>query len=336
MRKFCHEEVLCGRSHADFEWFEGSHLIARFHDAGGIRNRRISFHRSAGVIMTMKSIARMAALALALALLARLTGPALAQPGPPPELKNSKIDFAYIPPKTAKYNAILERLKGRQFLEQLSEFVSPLRLPHPFYLVTAQCDQANAFYNFEQWAIVLCYEWIELMDNMAPKAGQPVSGITREDVVIGETVATVLHEIGHAAFDMLRVPLSGREEDAADQFAIFLALQFSKDVARRIVNGEAYFWFNDRNPEAWAQYSDNHGTARQRFYNTLCMAYGGDPATFKDYVDKGWLPPERAVNCAAEYQQVRNAFAKTVLPFIDPELMKKVQARQWLKPPDAR
>ena len=73
------------------------------------------------------------------------------------------------------------------------------------------------------------------------------------------------------------------------------------------------------------------GPSAQRFYNTLCLAYGGEREWFKDFVDKGWLPKERADNCANEYQQVKYAFVKTILPFIDQDLMKKVQARDWLK-----
>jgi hypothetical protein len=61
---------------------------------------------------------------------------------------------------------------------------------------------------------------------------------------------------------------------------------------------------------------DEHGTSSQRFYNTLCLAYGGDPQTFKEFVDKGWLPKARAANCAAEYQQIKQA-SRRQLPYID-------------------
>jgi hypothetical protein len=226
----------------------------------------------------------------------------------------------------------MERLKRRQYLEELSEFLSPVRFPHPFHLLTEQCGQVNAFYDPSRWAIILCYEWIDEMDRMAPR--QPVDGITHDDVVIGETVATVLHELGHAAFDMFRVPRAGREEDAADQFMAFLALEFGKEVARTIVNGEAYFWYN-AGPDrfvAWTNWSDTHGTDAQRFYNTLCMAYGGYPDSFKDLVEKQWLPRERAAHCASEFQQVRSAFIKTVLPFIDQEKLEDLRKRRWLPP----
>lgn len=102
---------------------------------------------------------------------------------------------------------------------------------------------------------------------------------------------------------MIEVPVFGREEDAADQMAVFPALQFSKDVARTITRGRAYFWAVLNDPKEWAGFADEHGTSSQRFYNTMCLAYGGDPQTFKEFVDKGWLLKGRAANCEAEYVQ---------------------------------
>ena len=45
----------------------------------------------------------------------------------------------------------------------------------------------------------------------------------------------------------------------------------------------------------------------QRFYNLLCMAYGSDPQTFGDLVDKGYLPQARAKGCRTEYGEARRA-----------------------------
>ena len=282
----------------------------------------------------MKCLLKIAAFAFAMVWASVSSQPSLAQAQV--DLSNRKVDFLYNPPKSVSLYPILDRLKKRRYLEQLSEFVSPLRLPHPFYLATDECGQVNAFYSPPQWAIFLCYEWIDQMDKIAPKPGQPQNGFTHDDVVIGETVATVIHELGHAAFDMLQVPVFGREEDAADQMAIFIALQFNKEVARSIVNGEVFYYSHGGNPREWGQFADNHGTSGQRMYNTLCLAYGGDPATFKGFVDSGVLPKARAANCANEYQQVKSAFIKTILPFIDQDMMKAVQARDWLKPVTAR
>ena len=96
----------------------------------------------------------------------------------------------------------------------------------------------------------------------------------------------------------------GRQEDAADQMAGFIALQFNKETARTVIKGFAYFWQleaegradppttlpNPSDPnypsdpkqqcslDPLCAFSDEHGTASQRVYNTLCIAYGGDQA----------------------------------------------------------
>ena len=49
-----------------------------------------------------------------------------------------------------------------------------------------------------------------------------------------------------------------------------------------------------------------------------------------------WLPKARADGCEREYHQLESAFIKTILPFIDPDLRKKVQSIQWLQPTEVQ
>ena len=138
------------------------------------------------------------------------------------------------------------------------------------------------------------------------------------------------------------VPVFGREEDAADQMEAFLALQFGSDIARTIIKADAYYYewsatVEKSDPATFAEFADVHGTDRQRVYNLLCMAYGGQREAFQDMVDSGWLPQERAQSCESEYRRAEAAFRKTIVPFIDPAQMKKVQARQgWFQPAELK
>lgn len=56
---------------------------------------------------------------------------------------------------------------------------------------------------------------------------------------MGQFFYVFAHEMGHAMFDILRVPIFGNAEDAADQFATYIMLQFGKDQARRLITGAA-------------------------------------------------------------------------------------------------
>jgi hypothetical protein len=246
---------------------------------------------------------------------------------------NPRVEIEYVAPTSAQFESVYASLKQRKILEELQRFLAPLRLPHPLRLLTKQCGQVNAFYSPSSRSLTICYELVaEIMDS-APQTVSEDGFITRQAAIVGNLIGVLLHEGGHMLFDMLDVPVFGREEDAADQTASFIALQFNKDVARTIVKGFAYFWARQKDPAASASmsiWSDEHGQASQRMYSALCLAYGGDPQTFQEFIDRGWLPKKRADHCDQEFNQLKLAFADTVLPFIDQGLMARVQQTQWL------
>ena len=161
----------------------------------------------------------------------------------------------------------------------------------------AGCDgDSNAWY--EDDTVTVCYEYIDEQMKNAPKETTP-AGVTRVDAIVGPTVEVFLHEVGHAVFDYLKVPLFGREEDAADQFAAYILLRFGKSDARRLIGGVAYAYQTEASVPSTKKnpFADEHGLPAQRFYNVLCIAYGADPKLFADLVEKKYLPEERAEGC---------------------------------------
>jgi hypothetical protein len=165
-----------------------------------------------------------------------------------------------------------------------------------------------------------------------------LQGLTPADAVIGQYVYTVSHELGHALFDVLDIPILGQPEDAADQFAAYMMLQLDKDQSHRLLAGAAYSYRNYiRNQQVTVPliaFSDAHSAPMQRFYNLLCMAYGADREAFADAVEKGYLPEQRARSCKMEYGEMNFAFQKLFVPVIDNELWKQVMSKKWLPDPD--
>jgi hypothetical protein len=251
--------------------------------------------------------------------------------------KPNRIDVRYVPPKSAEHQRLFELVKERRALEKVQELLKPIRLPRRLLLKTEGCEGvSNAWYDGE--AVTICYEYL---DDIWKNAAQEITpaGIAPIDTVVGPFVDVVLHEVGHAVFDILEVPLFGREEDAADQFSVFLMLRFQKDEARRLILGNAYQYKADvQSPTvsmALKKFADEHGTPSQRFFNVLCMAYGADKALFAEFVQKEFLPKERAEGCEDEYAQVTRAFNKLIFPHVDRKLVRKLHKR-WLPPVDQR
>ena len=149
------------------------------------------------------------------------------------------------------------------------------------------------------------------------------------DALIGPTVDVFLHEVGHAVFDMLEVPVFGREEDAADLFSAYIILHFAPTDAKRLIQGVAFLGAKDAE-EAQAKapelkdFADSHGLPAQRYFTVLCMAYGFDPKVYADAITFGKLPEDRAETCADEYAVLERAFSKLIRPYVDPTLLRKV------------
>jgi hypothetical protein len=268
------------------------------------------------------------AMAVGLAVWA-LPAAAQAQAQPPAATTGDQIRISYGVPKNPAHQPIYERLQKRRVLEDFRDFLAPLKLPKPLTIKIESCGVVNAYYS--SGAVTICYEYIAWIHQVAQQVTLS-NEISLEDAVVGPFVDVLLHEVAHAIFDLLKIPLFGREEDAADQLAAFILLQFGPDVARRTIVGAALL-FRQMSIElvpGTADYASVHGLPAQRFINVLCIAYGAHPDLFADFVKQGFLPVTRIGYCRWEYQQILHAFRTLIAPHVDPVLQAKVKGREWL------
>jgi hypothetical protein len=243
-----------------------------------------------------------------------------------------RVRIAYVPPKDPAHQTIYQRLRDVRFLEKLQQFLSPFRLPRTLSVRTEGCDgDPNASY--EDDVIVICYEYIDEIWKNAPEE-VTAAGVRPVDALVGPVFDTAMHEFGHAIFDMLELPVLGREEDAADQVSAYIMLQLGKTEARRLIGGTAYAFKTEAlaatSPPKMTKFADVHGTPAQRMYNLLCIAYGADARLFADVVEKGYLPQDRAEGCEDEYAQVSRAFKRLIGPHIDRARARRVLDASWL------
>ena len=254
--------------------------------------------------------------------------PTLAQRKPP--LHTDQVRVVYMPPKEPKHQPIHDALRERGILEVLRTLLSPFRLPRQLTLEVKGCDgKVDAYY--EDDTATLCYEYVELIQQHAPKVGTP-RGLMPADAMVGAIIDTFLHEVGHAVIDMLEIPVLGREEDAADFFSAYILVQFAPDDAHRLIQGVGFMMASEAKaalakPQTLKTFAGAHGLPAQRHYNLLCIAYGSNPKTFGNAVLRGMLPKERADGCADEYKMLQRAFQKLILPYVDEALLSKARTQ---------
>jgi len=216
-----------------------------------------------------------------------------------------------------------------QALEELSVFLSPIRLPSDLSIRGDACDGAlRRPYDATNKTATICYEMIARILEVA-KGRTTASDQDRNQAIVGTVVEALFHETAYALFDLLDVPIWGRIDDAADRLTAFVMTQFGEDNARTAILGTAMFF--DWSARTWTgkDFASAESPEAQRFFNFLCIAYGADPIAFDSLKTSGALPEYRAPQCAKEYQQVRKAFDLRLMPYIDADLLTKARAHTW-------
>ena len=244
----------------------------------------------------------------------------------------NRIRIEYVAPTSPEHQKIYEMVKERRTLEKLQEIFGAFKLPADLLLRTDGCDgKSNAWY--QRGRVTVCYEYLEDVHKMMPAETTP-EGISPSDAVVGQLFYVLAHEMGHAMFDMLDIPVLGRQEDAADQFATYIMLQFGKDQAHRLITGAAFsyrrFLTQPKVTAPLAAFSDTHSPPAARFFNLLCLAFGADRELFADFVTKDFLPKQRAGNCRREYGEIVFAFQRLIVPHIDTAIAQRVLQTNWL------
>ncbi len=123
--------------------------------------------------------------------------------------------------------------------------------------------------------------------------------------VEANVLATMYHELAHALIDGLSLPIFSREEDAADTFVVVITDHFfDAEQAEQLTWASADQYARDaeeaekkgRELAVW----DTHSLDLQRYYNLICLYYGGDVDARDDFADENGLPHDRARTCEEE------------------------------------
>ena len=252
------------------------------------------------------------AIALALALQFHS---ALAQ-GP---ARTDQVRILYEEPADEKYRPIRQAMQERRILETIGALLNSFRLPRELTIEVRGCNGRETAW-YDRGSAVFCYEYVDLIQRHAPKVATP-GGVQRGDAIVAAVIDTILHEVGHGIFDLLEVPVMGREEDAADFFSIYMMLQFPPEDARRLIEGIAFNMGSEARPEISERQTPQkfvgpHAMNAQRHYNVLCLAYGSNATLFGNFVP-AVLPAWRARFCGDDWGTLRRAFVKLILPHVD-------------------
>ena len=249
---------------------------------------------------------------------------------------DSKFQIAYLRPDSPALKPVEALVKEHRILEHIQSSMAFVQLPRPLLLRFGECKDEDAWYDPNEHVVSFCYELVAHIQRIAPRHLQ--ADIEREDALLGSVYFSFLHEIAHAMFDMLELPVLGREEDAADQLAAYtLLVLLDKPLARRMIGGAAWMWAQEARSDEpdRGDLADVHSLSAQRFFNLLCIAYGSDPTTFSVVTEKGYLPSDRAEGCGYEYKRLSFAVQKLFAGHVDHALLEDIREHYRKHPGNA-
>ena len=139
------------------------------------------------------------------------------------------------------------------------------------------------------------------------------------EFAVGNMLFVLLHEAAHGLISDLGLPVLGREEDAADQFATVTMLEMKTEFTHRTLVNSAKSWLiSDRRARDKGEvvtYYDNHGLDLQRAYNIICLMVGSDNDKFEDLADEVNLPEDRQESCVFDYSNAQWSWEQALKPY---------------------
>ncbi|MDA0149015.1 DUF4344 domain-containing metallopeptidase [Vibrio sp. LaRot3] len=144
-------------------------------------------------------------------------------------------------------------------------------------------------------------------------------GKSAEAGAIDTILHTLLHEAGHAYIEDQNIPILGKEEDAVDNFAVVMMIEYVEDGDDAAISAADMFAFeSDDRPDYYdfGEYIDEHSFDLQRYFSTLCLVYGSDPdkhAGLLDEVENDYLS-ERKEFCEFQYPAISQSWHHYLRP----------------------
>jgi len=222
-------------------------------------------------------------------------------------------------------------MENTHLLEEVADDVNAsLTLPYDIALVGEQCGTANASWNSTARLLKVCYELADLnlrlfeQDPDHERAHPGHHDTDPAQAAINATIGAFFHELGHTVISLYDLPITGREEDVADQLAAFAILE-PQDLLKQFPNAAGVagdyglmfkLWAAGPEGDSRTDFAAAHSLSQTRMFNLKCWIYGSDPAAHTDMVEDGRLPADRAAGCPEEYRRLSRAWYTLLAPHL--------------------
>jgi hypothetical protein len=233
---------------------------------------------------------------------------------------NGQIRAVYRDSQNEIAQIVLQIYRKERFFERISEIItSKIQLPRQVTVYMQDCGTPNAFYQSQNHSITICNELTTSLISTFIKSG--VKTEEAAELTVYTIMFVFYHEAGHMLVNELDLPITGREEDVADQFSAYILLDwFNVDpetaaFGQQVVESASrWFAISKSNLGDLNTFMDEHSLNEQRFLSLLCMLYIKNPDQYAGLVGKLGFTPNRLRGCRAESAQIARSWNVLLKP----------------------
>ncbi|EGR0104001.1 TPA: hypothetical protein I7738_01030 [Vibrio vulnificus] len=217
------------------------------------------------------------------------------------------IQILYPTQVTKQEQTIIDTLESSQINTTLLDLSHSL-FPFKKTLTVSYGGDQGPLYDPETHTVHIPFSfYTESLDYFRKNEYQKTYGKSAESGAINTMLHTLLHEAGHAYIADQNIAILGKEEDAVDNFATLLLIDYVENGDEIAISAADMFAFESEDkPEYYDldEYIDEHSFDLQRYFATLCLVYGSNPErhpNLLDEIEKEYRQ-ERTEFCQANYQ----------------------------------
>ncbi len=165
--------------------------------------------------------------------------------------------------------------------------------------------------------ITIPYIFIQEVKDRFKAAKYSETGVSIIDATLDVIMHTLFHELAHTFIFTYKLPVVGKEEDAADALASVLLIEFFENGAEIALTAADLFNLESEDIQEFIEedFWDEHSLGAQRYYSTLCHN-GSNPQKYTYLIKEVNFSEERAELCIAEYESLYSSWSVLLKPYI--------------------
>ena len=219
------------------------------------------------------------------------------------------ITIRYLKPDSSaevKLKSQIEQSGVNQTLIDLSDDLFPFNKT----LTIEYGSNDGPLYDPEKHVVQMPYHFYqEALDYFKKNKYDEKYGKSAELGAMDTVLHTLLHEAGHAYIADQNIPILGKEEDAVDNFAAVMMIEYVENGEDAAISAADMFAFESEDkPDYYefGEYIDEHSFDLQCYFSTLCLVYGSNPDKHQNLLDEvanDYLA-DRKDFCVFQYQNI--------------------------------